>query len=746
MKMVDMRKSGLLYISLLASTALLPMALHAEEKPLSMRLRPPTQAAAPAQPAVSKPATPTEQQPAAADVEADELNYDTKASTIEAQGNVVVKYQERVLKAHKIEYNQQTRQIDATDNLQFTDETGNTFYADKATVDDQLKAGTVEPVQGVMKDNSRIAAVKGIRENPDLMHMEEVVYSPCSLCDKDKQPTKPLWRVRADKVTLDDVEQRITYENARLEFKDVPVFYTPYFSHPAPGAPAKSGLLTPSYSSSSTLGVMVKTPYYVALAPDKDLTLEPVFTTEEGPILGGEFRHALPSGKYYVGGSITNPSQRDEFGRPIAGHDLRGHIQGAGHFDITDTTSWGFDGKRSTDDTYLQRYKFGNEDLLTSRAYVENIDNHNYIGAQAVTFQGLNAQDDPDTTPYALPWVRASYEGNTGFHNMLWQLTGDSLILNRSEGINSRRLSTTGGLLLPVTTAGGHVFEFATSLRTDGYSVDNAKSIGSTQEEGLAGRVIPEARATWHYPLMEAGDHHQVVLEPVVDLITSPNGNNPNDIPNEDSRDLEISDTNLFSDNRFSGIDRVEGGNRTNYGFRGNAAYDNTMLDFLVGQNYRTSTDKHFTPQSGLDDNFSDYAGRVTVSQSDIASLGYRFRVDKETYDLRRSEVNSALNFKPISLYLDYLNLNEDEENIDRKELSGRLGYRFYENWEAYTGGRRDLSKKDGSWINTRIGLQYDDECLILATEFGRDFIRDRDIEPSTTFMVRLGFKNLGEF
>src|SRR3546814_19679171 len=51
-------------------------------------------------------------------------------------------------------------------------------------------------------------------------------------------------------------------------------------------------------------------------------------------------------------------------------------------------------------------------------------------------------------------------------------------------------------------------------------------------------------------------------------LVVAPNGCNSDDIPNEDSQNLELYDTNLFNASRFPGRDRVEGGQRVVYGLR----------------------------------------------------------------------------------------------------------------------------------------------------------------------------------
>ena len=676
-----------------------------------------------------------------AQIEADELNYLEKESKVTAKGDVHIEYQERTLKADEVTYNQETGVITAQGTVNLEDKRGNSFYAESAEINDKLTQGRVLHVTGKLGDGALVAANEVIRESATFTVFHDGVYSPCKVCKK-KHNGKPLWQISARKVKLDEEENKLTYNHATFDIFGMPVLYTPYLQHYTPASGKKNGFLIPSYSQVSTLGVTVEVPYYINIAPNMDATVTPIFTSQEGNILAGEFRHLLRSGSYELSGSITNPQERDLNGNRVAGHEVRGHIEGMGKFDLGDNWVWGFDGKRSSDDTYLQRYRFGNEDVLTSKAYIENISGRNYLGATALSFQGLLPTDDPDTTPLILPLVNAHYEIDAGYRNSRWLMDGNALVLDRGEGVESRRLSSAVGWNLPFTTQNGQLIEFTTSLRGDVYSVENVVT-GAGVKEGSVGRVIPEVRAEWSYPLARSGENHRIFLEPIVDLILSPNGGNPDMIPNEDSQEVEFSDVNLFSNNHFTGLDRVEGGFRTNYGVRGGVTTSLLDTDFLLGQNYRANQDRNFTTESGLDEHFSDYVGRVTVRDNKYTNVSYRFRTDKEDFVMRRNEVSLGLNFDKFGIAASYLSLDEDNDVFDREEAAGRARIRLSEHWSFTANGRRNL-EGDGSWISVGAGLVYEDECLRLQSGMKREFLRDRDIEPNTSYLIKISFKNIG--
>ena len=96
----------------------------------------------------------------------------------------------------------------------------------------------------------------------------------------------------------------------------------------------------------------------------------------------------------------------------------------------------------------------------------------------------------------------------------------------------------------------------------------------------------------------------------------------------------------MFSDNRYGGLDVIEGGNRANYGING--YLDNSILDkihFLVGQSYSFNKPE-YKEDSGLQDKFSDYVGQFEYGLSEKLSILHRIRVDKQSLNPNRNELS----------------------------------------------------------------------------------------------------------
>lgn len=680
-------------------------------------------------------------------IKADSLRHNKDNNVVTASGNVEVVQGKRILMADTIEYYQETDTIIAKGNVSLLEKDANVYFADEVKLSDEMTNGIIQNFKVRLSDGSLMAANKAVMTAQTKYELDEAVYSPCSICNEDgKQTTKnPLWQVKAKKVTVDNNKEQITYNHSFFEVYGVPLAYSPYLSHPTPDAKRKSGILTPLYGSLGTLGSFAEIPYYVDIKPNMDATISPVITSEEGPILKGEFRHLTANGHYTLFGSITRPQNLNDEGQPISGRTTRGHIEGAGHFNLGNKWQAGFAAKRSSDDTYLKRYDLGDEDDLTTRVYTRRLWDQNFVNIQGLSFQGLQQDDDPGLTPLVLPYITAYYERAAGNNGEKWLLDVSSSSLTRDEGADSSNLSVTGGWTKPYITPNGHVFTAKASLRGDVYYINDVQITGSSElETGIEKRIMPQAELQWSYPLIATQSRHKILFEPIANAIVSPYGNNPEEIPNEDSIEIEFSDHNLFSDNRFTGIDRVEEGSRFNYGFRSTMQTErDETISVVFGQSYRPKIDDSFDAFSGLDDNFSDYVGRISLQKGSFFDTSYRFRIDKDDLVSNRNEVTMDLQYKPLKLNIDYLSLDENVVgDSTREEIFASTIIDFNKVWSFSADGRRDLSA-GGGMIYSGANLFYYGDCIDFTLSMFREFTRDRDIEPSTSVTFQISLKNL---
>ena len=680
---------------------------------------------------------------------ADELIHDSNDGTVIATGNVEAAQGNRVLLADRITYNEKTDKVIASGNVILLEPSGEVIFADYVELKDEMKNGFIRDMRAILSDGSRFAANGAVRSGGNRTEMSKAIYSPCPLCVEHPEES-PLWQIKSIRVVHDERRQQITYTDAFFELFGTPIAYTPYFSHPDPTVKRRSGFLTPSFGNNSQLGTAIKIPYFFNLAPNRDATLAPIFTTGEGIVLTGEYRHRVESGQFTLNGSITRPETRGDNGETLSGRDTRGHIEGVGTFRLDDTWKWGFDVVRSTDDTYLRRYSINSEDTLTSSLFIEGIRGRNYSAVNAYSFQGLEVDDDPGDTPIIAPIMDYSFISDAGRLGQRFSFDANFMELFRTDGTGSTRLSLDGGWRLPIMGPIGDLYSVTASLRGDAYWVNDVLDparIDRSKTSGLTGRVVPQVAIDWRLPMIRAAGTVRQIIEPIVKFTVSPHGGNPRDIPNEDSQSFEFDHTNLFNDNRFSGRDRVEGGPRLSYGIRmGAYGASGGSTTAFIGQSFRSKADSTFEPGSGLEDKLSDFVGRIAIRPSTLVDLTYRFRLDSDTLASRRTTIDLSAGPNWLRATLGFLSIDDGSADLSaigrREELNLSMRMELGPQWTFDAFHRRDLGENQS--INIGAGLTYQNECILFATELRRDFTRDRDLEPSTSINFIIKFRNLG--
>jgi LPS-assembly protein len=690
---------------------------------------------------------PSEDQPVL--LSADEVSYDRELGVVIARGHVELSQGDRILLADTLTYNERSGTVTASGNVSLLEPTGDVAFADYVELTSGLREGVIRDIRVLLADGSRIAANGGKRTG-EKTEFAKAVYSPCPLCEED--PTRaPLWQLKAVRVTHDQEAHRIEYRDAWLEIYGVPVAYTPYFSHPDPSVTRQSGLLVPNFTFSNSLGPSVTVPYYFTLGPSADATFEPIITSKQGIVLGGEYRRLFRTGEFDANGSITRADRTDEDQDEVDDDEIRGHIDARARFDYDETWRLGADLERASDKTYRRLYDYGNERTLTSQAFLEAFDERSYGIGRTLWFQGLRDEDDNDQFPLIWPEAIYHYVGEpTGLGNYL---TFDAGVLNlsRVEGRDSRRVHSQAGWHLPYATRWGALLDLGATLEADGYwvgAVDPDSSVvdPSDAEDGFTGRIFPQLSAELRYPMVKYGERFTQVVEPTAAVIVGPEDPNPDLVPNEDSQDFELDETNLFDPDRTVGIDRADGGQRIDYGLEW-SAYGATggAASVFLGQSYRFSGSEDFAPGSGIEDSLSDLVGRFDLAPIPELDLIYRFRLDNRSLEPHRNELQLTAGTPDINLRLSYIFLDDEtdtQEFGDRQEVYARLRGKLNENWSGVVFGRRDLEL--GRFLVYGVGLTYENWCLAIGAEIRRDEYDDEEIDPETKVLLRITFKTLG--
>ncbi|MFT6509464.1 MAG: LPS-assembly protein [Parvibaculaceae bacterium] len=678
-------------------------------------------------------------------MQADELVYNQDTQIVTAEGNVEIVYGPRILMADRVTYNQITGKVSAQGNVSLVEPSGDVVFADNVELTDEMKNGIVESISILLADKSRLAGSKAERKDGNVTTLHKGVFSPCEVC-KDDPTRAPSWQVKAYKVVHNNEEHRILYEDAIFEVLGVPVMYLPFFSHPDPTVERQSGFLTPSFKVSDELGTQFQLPYYWAIQPNMDATLTPRYTRVQGMLYQGQFRHRLNEGQYSFDVATNFPKNPQEDAGTPADTNFRGSFFSEAAFKTESDWTWGWDVELTSDDTFLRRFDISSDTDLTSTAYVEKAFGEDYLRAEGFFFQGLLSTDDDDTTPFVAPLINYHHVFDDQILGGDTTLDTNVMVLRRTEGANSTRFSNTFGWERPTTTESGELYTFFASLRGDIYHTNDVTlDDGSLSDDNYVARALPSMGVEWRWPLVQATGGSRQIIEPIVQLIYSPYGGNPDEIPDEDSSAFDFDDSNLFDRNRFAGLDQWEGGPRANIGVQASTySAGGGFASFMIGQTLRMRENSAFSQETGLRDQQSDYVGATVWRPNSNFEISHRFRVDHNSWEIHRNEVYLSGNYGPLSGSLTYGQFGDTFSSglQDREEIHASAKYQFAEYWSVSGSTRQDL--EDSLSIENKIGIDYLDECIGFGLSYEESNYEDRDIQPEQSIIFRISLKHLG--
>jgi LPS-assembly protein len=738
-------------------------------------------------------------------VSAREIDYDYVNHRVSAVGNVQIYYGGSTIEADKVIYDQTTKRLHAEGNARLTEEDGKVTYGNIMDLSDDYRDGFVDSLRLDSPDQTRMAAARGVRTSGNYTVLNSGVYTACKPCKDD--PTKPpFWQVKAVRIIHDQGEKMMYFENASLEFFGQPIAWLPYFSAPDPTVKRKTGVLTPSITSTTVYGQALEVPYYWALAPDYDATFSPMITTKQGPLLQGEFRQRLLNGAYDIRGSGIYQLDRGYFAGGPGDLDFRGSLESSGRFAITDKWTWGWDAIALTDKTYLSDYNprlssYSFTDPLgaaatsgISQIFLTGKGDRSYFDIRSIYYYGFSTADIQPQIPVIHPVIDYDYTVN---HPVLggelgYKFNFTSLTRQQAEfdAINqtAANANTCGNTADPMfatstncllrgipgtysrftaeahwkstfTDSFGQQFTPFASVRADAGSmqIDNQPGVSNyiaTGDTNLV-RAMPTVGVEYHYPFISVHSWGTQTIEPIAQVIARPAEPQVGKWPNEDAQSLIFDDSNLFKVDKFSGFDRMEGGGRANYALSYTAQFNHGgSFNAMFGQSY-SLWDNSFTQSSisnagldsGLDSTRSDYVARATFQPNSIYKFSSRFRFDNDTFEMKRMELEATTSFDRWTfsvMYGDYA-AQPDIGFLDRRQgVLTSASVKLDANWVLRGSALYDLV--NNKFATNAIGIGYVDDCFILGLNYATSYSYGTGVPVlNHTIMLQMSLRTLGD-
>lgn len=694
---------------------------------------------------------------------ADSIDYDFENDLVTAEGNVILNRDGYKLRADQVLWNRKTGAVVAEGNIKSVSPDGDVAYGDRIELTDSLRDGAVDNLLLVLEDGSRLAARRSERYADGTLALDNAAYTACAVVTEDGCPKNPSWQIKAVKVIYDPVKKRVNYKGARIEIFGLPVIPLPGLSHPVSDE-NRSGLLVPDVKFDTVNGVGLTVPYYFSLAPNQDATVTTQVFTNVAPLVSGTFRNLDQKGAFQLTGYVTYGSRIPTGTLQAAVNaekDFRGYFETSGRFRLNDKWTLSQSARIVSDRTFLRRYDISDDDSLRSTINVERISNSSYFSLAGWAFQTLRVNDPQNRVPVALPVMDYRKRFDDPILGGRLEVQANTLAIGRSEGQDTQRAFGLARWDMRKLTNWGQEITLTGLVRGDVYhSDDNALNETAIYrgESGWQKRAIATAAIDVKWPLIGEAFGGTQTITPRFQIVATPGLANLS-VPNEDSRAVDLEDTNLFSLNRFPGYDRYEDNVRATYGVEWEINRPNLQVNTIVGQSYRLENNNNIVPEgTGLSDRFSDIVGRTNIRFKDIVKFTHRFRLDKDNLAVRRNEIDATVGSNSTYAQIGYLRLNRNigqglEDLRDREEV--RVGGRFQIDgyWSVFGSAIIDLtdstedpiSQSDGfTPVRHRLGVAYDDGCLSMGVTWRYDYEDTGDARRGSTFLFRLALRNLG--
>ena len=284
------------------------------------------------------------------------------------------------LKADKLEYDLVEGRLDAIGNVTLFRE-GELYFGPRLVLSPATMQGFFEKVS---YDFSRING-RGYAEKVEFVQHREIILENASFTTCSIQ--RPAWEVRSKSILVDDIRSVAETRDSALFWNNSQVLPLGNISFSISGK-RKTGLLAPTFSVNSKLGLDLTAPYYINIAPNRDITLYPRIVGRRGVQLGTEFR-------------FLNNKQAGEIGLQLLPADIitnkdRWLARISHTLRLSKDNSFGLSGIRVSDNNYFA--DFGASVLAASQRILPATVqiNGNFKGWQYLTmFQKYQVLQDP---------------------------------------------------------------------------------------------------------------------------------------------------------------------------------------------------------------------------------------------------------------------------------------------------------------------------------------------------------------
>jgi LPS-assembly protein len=538
----------------------------------------------------------------------------------------------------------------------------------------------------------------------------------------------PEWLLTTGRLTFDRDANEGIAEDARLTFLGVPILVLPMLSFPISDE-RKSGWLPPTVGLDNRSGFGFGLPYYWNIAPNRDATLTPKVATKRGLGLEAEFRYLERAFEGAIDLDLLPDDRVAEHSRYSAA------VRHEGTFDAA---RYALRGVRVSDDDWWKDFP-RSTGILTPRLLplVAEVERPLGLGgvqgsayARIVRWQVMQSPDAPIDPPYhrspqigvraasALQGFDWSLETEVN-HFTLADAATSSIrpagLRWHALGAVARPWREPGWRLLPRLSFNAAAYDLEQPLPGDGRSRISRMIPTASVDSGLEFERRTEA---FGRPVHQS-------LEPRLMYVYTPYREQSDQLA-FDSAPKDFNFSSIFSENAFSGIDRVSDANQLTAGITTRLVDLDSGVELLrlgIVQRYNIEPQRN-APLEEPQRRFSDVLllGSTGVLRDWLLDASVQYNADVQR--TVRSILSARYSPGPFRTVGATYRLTRDARDplsgIDNEQLAlgwqwplASIGRQGRCGGQLYTVGRVNYSVTDSRVTDSILGFEFDAGCWI---------------------------------
>ncbi|MHB1115884.1 LPS-assembly protein LptD [Sideroxydans sp.] len=636
---------------------------------------------------------PAQDEPGVAFISAERIEA-RQGNQMEASGKVELRQEGRVVKADHLLYEQEKQNVYADGNVSIVQ--GETVMSGpKLKMNLDLDVGEMaQPEFFIGENDARGTAALLNMEGRNHQTFRSAVYTTCPAGNDD-------WLIRMSTLELDRDRQVGVAYNARVEFKSVPFLYTPWMDF-ALNDDKRSGFLGPVFGSTSSGGSEITLPYFWNIAPNFDATFSPRYISKRGTHFNNEFRYLQPRYRGEIRADVLP-------GDKVSNLD-RSHYGVTHQHDLGSGFAASVDANVVSDDAYYRDLAGAISGTSQANLLREGVVSYAGYGWNAsARVQRYQTLQDP-LAPVAIPYRRQpqlTLSTSRQVAKSTLNFTSEYVDYRHPSLVNGQRLVLNPSISYPLLSEPGYFLTPKLGLHYSSYVLDanNTSNVPNTQRSlpifSLDSGLIFERNDSF------LGNAYMQTLEPRAFYVRIPYRDQSR-LPNFDTALAPFSFSQIFTENRFLGSDRVGDADMITL------ALTTRVIDGDDGtERLRVAVAERFTfetPQVNLgspaDSNSrSDIllmlGGRMTRTWTLDSQLQYNPNLSHtQTY-------SAAARYIPEPGKLLNLGYRYTRDSLRQMDISGQ--WPLFGRW--YGVGRMNYSLLDDRVLEALGGLEYNAAC-----------------------------------